>query len=273
MKLKKKNSTLKSQERREKFQRRLKFYSTAAGLGAFACSSAAQGAITLFDIPDVTITNNNSGVPQFINIDAGADGSIDWQILAPGFANQIRIDTVFNPFTGVPNHSDIGNAPAGPGPVLVGQGNQLLSGHITGPVPGYYVQSVPAGTMISRATMAPSFYAGVAAHDVGSIVYNHVGTCGYVGLEWAFNGSGSTDRRYGWAQINVTPVNGQPAGFLSATLTAYAIQMTPNTPIAAAELENGVHVCTIPEPSSLVLLAAGGGGLALAARRRRRRRA
>ncbi len=245
-------------ERRELLTRRLKFYSKAVGLGVFACTTPAQGAITVFDIPDVTITNNPSGLSQFIDINPDG-GAREWQIIAPGVSNQIRIDTqaVLEPVPGDhrADHSDIGNAPAGNVP-LIGEGNQLLSGFAD----GYYTTSFPAGTLISRATLAPSFYVGLAARSTNPVGYNLVGTGGYVGLEWAFNGPGSTDRRYGWAQVDITPANGEAENFFSATLTAYAFEMTPNTPIAAGA----------PEPGSLALLACGGGGVALAARRRRR---
>jgi|GEM_PF-2057052 len=242
-----------SKERRQKFLRKLKFYSTAAGLGAFACSSVAHGAITVFDIPDVTITNDLSGVSQFIDINPDG-GAPEWQIQAPGVSNQIRIDTIFD------------SGPAGDEKPSHTNGSALLSlfgtpGSVApaDPHPGYYTESMPAGHVISSATLAPSFYVGLAARDPYT-AYNKVNTGRYVGLEWDFDGT--ADVRYGWAQVDVTPISTapNPPGFYSATLTAYAFQMTPNTPIRAG----------VPEPSSLMLLAAGGGGLALAQRRRRR---
>ncbi len=281
---KNKNSTRSknSKTRRQKFLRKLKFYSSAAGLGAFACSSTAQGAIVFYDVTDVTITNNATGISQFIDIHADGpsnpDGSPpEWQIMGQAASfNQIRIDTTFTsgvPGDERPDHSDIGPTPIpAPSTPLVGQGNQLLSlfgnpgsSAPTDPFPGYYVESVPFGFSISRATMSPSFYVGLAARSLPPgfppiYNYNRIGTNRFVGLEWAFEGPSSTNRRYGWAQINVTPIIGQPLDFYSATLTAYAFEMTPNTPIT-----------TTPEPSSLALLAAGGGGFALIRRRLRRR--
>ena len=268
-----------AKERRQKFLRKLKFYSSAASLGAFACSSAANANIVLYDIPDVTITNDLSGVSQFIDIHADGPSNPDnsapeWQIMAPGASNQIRIDTAFvNGPAGdeKPDHTDIGGVTLGQNaPIVAGQGNQLLSlfgnpGSVgaADPNPGYYTESIPGWSLISRASMSPSFYVGLAARDPYT-AYNRVNVDKYVGLEWAFEGPDSTNRRYGWAQINVTPVStaDNPPGFYSATLTAYAFEMTPNTPIAAGH---------VPEPSSLALLAAGGGGLALAQRRRKRR--
>ncbi len=245
-----------SKTRRRKFLRKLKFYSTAAGLGAFACSSVAQGgspSIVVFDIPDVTITNNLSGVSQFIDINPDG-GTPEWQIMAPGVSNQIRIDTIF----------DVG--PAGDEKPSHTNGSDLLSlfgnpGSVApaDPNPGYYTESAVKGTTVSHATMTPSFYVGLAARDPYT-AYNKVNVGKYVGLSWDFDGT--ADIRYGWAQIDVTPVSTapNPPGFYSATLTKFAFQMAPNTPLLAGEL---------PEPSSLALLAAGGGGLALVRRRRR----
>jgi len=243
-------------DRREKFLRKLKFYSTAAGLGAFACSSSAQATITHFDPPDTTITNDLSGVSQFIDINPDA-GAPEWQIMAPGVSNQIRIDTIF----------DLG--PVGDEKPSHTNGSELLSlfgkpGSVApaDPSPGYYTESMPAGHPISGNTLAPSFYVGLAARDPYT-AYNKVNVGRYVGLEWDFDGT--SDVRYGWARVDVTPVSTapNPPGFFSATLYEYAFEMTPNLPILAGSL------VSIPEPSALALLAAGGGGLALAARRRR----
>ena len=178
-----------SRDRRQRFLRKLRLYSSAAGLGAFACTSAAQGAIVFYDVPDVTITNDLSGVSKFIDIHADGpsnpDGSApEWQIMAPGVLNQIRIDTTFSagiPGDERPDHSDIGITPMpAPSTPQVGQGNQLLSvfgnpGSVApaDPFAGYYVESVPFGSSISRATMSPSFYAGVAARGVNTS-YNRV---------------------------------------------------------------------------------------------------
>jgi hypothetical protein len=256
--------------RRQRFLRKLKFYSSAAGLGAFACSPTAQGAISHFDVPDVTITNNGSGVSQFIDIDVDGGGP-EWTIIAPGAQNQIRVSSY--PLAGAANdergaHVGLpGGAIPAPSVPGAGEGNQILSlfgnpGSINpeDANPGYYVESVPAWTDISRSTLSPTFYADVAARGIYS-AYNRVDVNRYVGLQWDFDGTG--DVRYGWAQIDVNPpINpASVVGFWSATLTAFAIEMTPNTPIHAGE---------IPEPGSLALLAAGGGGLALARRRRRR---
>jgi len=278
MKSKEKHTTCSTQakESRQKFRRKLKLYCSAAGLGTFACSSVSQGAVVLYDIPDITITNDLSGVSKFIDIHADGpsnpDGSPpEWQIMAPGVSNQIRIDTTFSagvPGDERPDHSDISTIPAGHVP-LVGEGNQLLSlfgnpGSIapTDPFAGYYVESVPLGFSISRATMNPSFYAGVAARGPYA-AYNRVDTSRYVGLEWAFEGPDSTNRRYGWAQVDITPVSTtpNPLGFYSATLTAYCFELTPNMPAT-------IGFNHIPEPGSLALLAAGGGGLALIRRRK-----
>lgn len=267
-----------AKQRRKEFYRKLKHYSSAAGLGAFVCSSTAQGNIVYYDIPDVSITNTvGQTATAFIDIHADGpdnpDGSPpEWQIAAPAVSHQIRIDTRMT--LGAPgderaDHSDIGNAPAGH-TVLPGEGNQLLSlfgnpgsFNETDPNPGYYTESMPAGHSISRATLSPSFYVGLAMRfgNYPPPAYNNVRTGRYIGLEWAFNGPDSTDRIYGWAQVDVT--NDLEGDFGTATLTGYAFEMTPNTPILAGQ---------IPEPSSLALLAAGGGGLALAARRRRRGR-
>ena len=266
-------------QRREKLLRRLKFYSTAASLGAFGCSAGAHAQIVYYDIPDVTISNSaGQAVSAFIDIHADGPGNPDgsapeWQISAPAAQVQIRIDKTMTAGAAGDeraDHSDIGGvAIPAPSTVQLGQGNQLLS--IFGnpgsfnpndPNPGYYVESFPAGTPISRATLSPTFYAGLAFRfgNYPPPAYNNVGTGKYVGLEWAFEGPNSTNRRYGWAQVDVTPVVGGTNDPGTATLTAYAIQMTPNTPIEAGR---------IPEPGSLALLAAGGGALALAARRRR----
>ena len=261
-----------SKKRRKKFLRKLKFYSTAAGLGAFAFTPAAQGAIQVFDVPDTTITNDLSGVSQFINLINPDGGAPEFSIIAPGTQNQIRIspNPLSEPIPEDHRGQHVGlvgapiSAPSVPG---AGEGNQILSlfgnpGSVApaDPNPGYYVESVPFGFPISRATMSPSFYADLAARGIYP-GYNKVDNNKYVGLQWDFDGTG--DVRYGWAQIDVNPPAnaGGLVTFWSATLTKYAFEMTPNTPIPAG----------VPEPSSLALLAAGGGGLALAARCRRRR--
>jgi len=247
-----------SKERRQKFLRRLKFYSSAAGLGAFACASPAQGAITLFDPPDVTITNNISGVSQFIDINPDG-GAPEFQIMAPGVSNQIRIDTAFD------------SGPAGDEKPSHTNGSNLLSlfgnpGSVApaDPNPGYYTESVPGGFSISGATLSPSFYVGLTSRIVNAPSYSYntnlTGSGRYIGLEWDFDGT--TDVRYGWARVDVNPpFFTVPPGQTSATLYDYAFEMTPNTPILAG---------ATPEPSTLALLAVGGGGLALARRRRRR---
>lgn len=257
-----------SKQRRSRFLRKLKYYSSAAGLGAFACTTAAQGAIKVYDVPDVTITNNLSGTSQFIDINPDG-GAPEFTIIAPGAQNQIRISP--RPLAGIVGdergaHVGLVGAPiAAPSVPGAGEGNQVLSifgnaGSIApaDPNPGYYVESVPKNFLISRATMSPSFYADIATRGIYT-AYNKVNTGKYVGLQWDFDGT--DDVRYGWAQIDVNPPStaANPPGFWSATLTEFAFEMTPNTPIPAG----------VPEPGTLALLAAGCGGIGLKRRRRR----
>jgi hypothetical protein len=61
--------------------RRLASYSMAAGLGAFGCGEAAQGAIVYTDVPDIVLMRGDAAVN--LNLDNDPTGKLDLHLKQP----------------------------------------------------------------------------------------------------------------------------------------------------------------------------------------------
>ncbi|MEM8671957.1 MAG: PEP-CTERM sorting domain-containing protein [Planctomycetota bacterium] len=116
---------------------------------------------------------------------------------------------------------------------------------------------LPAGTVIGSRT--PFTIRGIA-YDIpfpsGTFKWAP-GDSGFVGLQLSINGQ----THYGWAGLDL----GSSIG--SYTLTSFAYETDPNTPIIAGAEASIAGVGAVPEPSTLLVMGVSFGLLALRRRR------
>jgi len=216
----------------------LKSYATvaaAAGVGILAMAQASQAKV-VYTPADVTIVPN-----QVVGVDLNHDGIGDFFF----FLSYVQACTVsVNPVR--PSNRIIGTriyASVLRSGVSVGPGGKFQQGH---------------GLMAGTGTVYPFNYANKGPWKDKE---------GFLGLKFMIDGQA----HYGWARVKVTVAT---SGFprLAATLTGYAFETQPNTPIltgaTGASDESASETQASPEltdsqfvPATLDLLASGSLGL------------
>jgi hypothetical protein len=210
---------------------------TAAGISLLASTLPANAKIiytpTMTPIPAggarVLLDLNHDGIPDFsfLNLVRNYTHAFDWSfVLYPANqSNEIR-----------------GLGRSGYSRVFA---SALRKGFAVGPNKRRFTKN-PAGLM---GAIGGTLY---GTSSVGQWLYTQRR---YLGLKFLIAGQ----VHYGWARLNVTvPALGQGVG-IQATLTGYAYETIPNTPIITGKI-TGPDVVTV-EPASLGHLARGASAI------------
>jgi PEP-CTERM motif-containing protein len=278
---------------RKQIARRLSSYTTAAGLGAFACGVPAQAAIVHKDLADLSVTEGGS-----YYVDMNGDEVLDFRL----WGNTAGYAPARMRFQGVYPSLELTNTAKGS---------------------AYYLRSFELDDMIGPGA-EPTDNGSGQRYGIVSANYGNFGLTDtenfpqFAGIQLDIAGS----THYAWVRMQTEPVSlsGAPVPPLTATVFEWAYETNPNTAIKAGDKGSwpgdfnndgnvdgtdlsqwrddfGVNadsdadgdgdsdgqdflvwqrnhghsgtLASVPEPTSLALLAAGGGALALGLRRNR----
>lgn len=230
----------------------------AASLGALAAGHKADAALMVFDfdpplvatVDDLASANPNAIHNRNIWINIG-----DSSILGGGDANLLQLNPNYEPSL---HRNNDGTAGAGRIRVAMaasGTGSIIL---VPTGTPGGVVRPFAYGDTIGPGLPTRGNNTPMSTPTLQSGVYLNGGQfgSGYIGMRVIRpNAAGQT--YYGWVEVST---NAPGAPIATATITRWAIETTPNTPILAGVV--------IPEPSSFVLMVAGVGALAVKRKRK-----
>lgn len=247
-----------TQEPRSDSAKRLMMYSAAAGMGAFAFGSAAQGAITVYDPVDFGVQGTTKG---WVSETAQPYGGQSWGVDIVG--DGATLDVGF--FQG-----------SGYGGYLIGRtdiiGYRTPYGSISGSGQVVLLNNAANPDGNGPANSLDGFNAGEIIGDDdsdGSTNDKNMLRDAYSGGDWQGVPSNGVDPSYigfrididndtvfdgfGWIEVIVD----DPGSLPTITLTRWAYTDDGST-IAAGQ---------VPEPSALMLLAAGAGAMGLRRRK------
>jgi hypothetical protein len=221
----------------------------AAGVGVLAFGQSAEAKV-VYTPADTNITPNHA-----IPLDLNHDGIVDF-----GFRDVYRRS---HPY-GFDHTGLLSVVPANPANKI--EGFSRLNGN--------YASALRAGASIgpnARFTTGPNqieeaFIDTGKMREVGSLCFSTwpSGQNRYLGMQFLMNG----ELHFGWARLNVS-CKGLD---VVATLTGYAYETVPNTPIIAGQTKGSAEASVEPDaaliapalgPAPLGLLALGSHGLSI----------
>lgn len=235
-----------------KYFKRLLSYITIATLGALGTGHNADAAIIVFEqtppvVASVTALASGSPNSNFHGHNWFNMGGPLVASLGGGDANVANVEAYYNP-NPTQHRNDDGTAGAGAVRVAVAGGIILVptgspATHVSPFGPG---ETIGPGlpTTGNNHLSRPTKVGGFSLSGGGGLFGE-----GYLGFRITRGGN----FYYGWIEIE-TNAAGQL--FAEATVTRWALETTPNTPIMTPS-------AVVPEPSSLALLAAGASALAM----------
>jgi hypothetical protein len=216
------NSQRKPSSLRRETEGRLRSYAmaaTSAGVGLLALAAPAQAQV-IYTAANLKVSNG----PLFIDVDCG-------QHVQFWLANRLEFSTFANirdlEINGSTYAAVVGNSK---GPIQLTKGSMIGSSRAFRPV--YRNEETVADAYWIQYYYTYSGVAGPWAN----------GKPGYLGLK--FNLSDGT--HYGWAEVQVTGTVKRTTPIVQASVTGYAYEATPGTPIKAGQTR-GTSSGTLPD--------------------------